>query len=176
MKPEFKTEIVKTKEYSKVFRIVATVLFVLTTTYLFLIDKENQNIYLKYATFLIYLIGIYFLLGQSFIKPKTIGVFKISDNVIHIEKDGLNKNVPLNQLENIYLKYTDYGSWSSHSIYGNKNYIAITETSGEKYNFEILIRNRASKNDMERILNSPVFHEKFDFRQLKNSRTEFKNS
>lgn len=176
MNSNYQTEIVKTKEYSKVFRIVATVLFVLTTAYLFFIDKETQNLYLKYTALSIYLIGIFYLFGQSFIKPKTIGFFKISDGIIHIEKDGLKKNVTLNQLEKIYLKYTDYGSWSTHSVYGNKNYIEITETSGEKHNFEILIRNRTSKNDLERILNSPEFHEKFDVRQLKNSRTEFKNS
>lgn len=176
MNPDFKTEIVKTKEYSKLFRLIVTVLFLLTTAYLFFIDKENQNLYLKYAAFSIYLIGIYYLFGQSFIKPKTIGIFKISEGIIHMEKDGLNKNVTLNQLDNILLKYTDYGSWSTHSIFGNKNYIEITEKSGEKHNFEILIRNRASKNDLERILNSHEFHDKFEFRQLKNSRTEFKNA
>ncbi|MBO3097400.1 hypothetical protein [Gelidibacter pelagius] len=176
MNSDFQTEIVKTKEYSKVFRLFITILFLITTVYLFFIDKENQNIYLKYAAFLIYLIGIFYLFGQSFIKPKTIGVFKISDGIIHIEKDGLKKNVTLNQLEKIYLKYTDYGSWSTHSIFGNKNYIEITETSGEKHNFEILLRNRTSKNDLERILNSGEFQEKFAFRQLKNSRTEFKKT
>ncbi|MBA6153061.1 hypothetical protein [Gelidibacter maritimus] len=173
MNTEFRTEIVKTKKYRKVFSIFIVLLYVLATVYLFLIDKERVNIYLKYAAFLAYLIGAFYLFGQSFIKPKTIGIFKISNGVIHIQKDGLTKNITLNQLEKIYLKYTDYGSWSTHSIFGNKNYIEITETSGEKYNFEILIRNRTSKNDLERILNGVEFQEKFALRQLKNSRTEF---
>lgn len=176
MNVEFKTEIVKTKEYSSVFRLIIVALFLFSTVYLFLIDKENQNLYLKYVAFSIYSIAIYYLFGPALIKPKTIGIFKISDGVIYLKKEEFHKTITLNQLDNILLKYTDYGSWSTHSRFGNKNYIEITEKSGEKHMFEILLRNRASKNDFERILNSPAFHEKFEFRQLKNSRTKFKKA
>ena len=74
-----------------------------------------------------------------------------------------NINILLNELEQIYLKYMDYGSCTTHSIFGNKNYLRITEKSGNKYDFEILIRSRNSKNELKRILNSPEFYEKFDF-------------
>ena len=157
MTTEFETEIVKTKEFNKIFMIVFGVLYLISTFYVFLYDKENQNIYLKYLALGIYTSGIYFLFGQSFIKPKKIGKLKISTARIEFQESDENKNIPLNELENIYLKYMDYGSWTTHSIFGNKNYLSITEKSGKKYDFEILIRNKNSKNELKRILNSPEF-------------------
>ena len=173
MPKEFETEIVKTKEFNKIFMIVFGILYLISTFYVFLYDKENQNIYLKYLAFAIYTSGIYFLFGQPFLKPKKIGKLKISTNRIEFNQNDENKNIPLNELEKIYLKYMDYGSWTTHSIFGNKNYLRITEKSGNKYDFEILIRNRNSKNELKRILNSPEFYEKFDFMKGGNSRTEF---
>jgi hypothetical protein len=122
---------------------------------------------------IILLFGAYFLFGQSFIKPKKIGNLKISTDGIEFNENGENKSIVLNELENIYLKYMDYGSWTTHSIFGNKNYLKITEKSGMKYEFEILIRNRDSKNSLRTVLNSPEYYEKFDFIKGGNSRTEF---
>ncbi len=67
----------------------------------------------------------------------------------------------------------DYGSWTTHFIFGNKNYLKITEKSGEKSDLEILIKNKNSKDNLKRILNSPQFFNKFDFTTDRNSRTEF---
>jgi len=173
MNTKFETEIVKTKEFNKIFMIVFGVLYLISTFYVFLYEKENQNIYLKYLALAIYTSGIYFLFGQSFIKPKKIGKLKISTERIEFNKNEENKSIALNELDNIYLKYMDYGSWTTHSIFGNKNYLKITEKSGKKHDFEILIRNRNSKNELKRILNSPEYYEKFDFMKGGNSRTEF---
>ena len=173
MTTEFNTEIVKTKEFNKISMIIFGILYLISTFYIFLYDKENQNIYFKYLAFGIYISGIYFLFGQSFIKPKKIGTLKISNKKIEFENSGLNKSIALNELENIYLKYMDYGSWTTHSIFGNKNYVKITEKSGQQYDFEILIRNRTAKNDLKNILNSSEFYEKFDIMKENNSRTEF---
>jgi|GEM_PF-2563268 len=173
MTTEFETEIVKTKEFNKIFMIVFLILYAISGFYIFMYDKESQNIYLKCLALAIYLSGIYFIFGQSFIKPKNLGKLKISTDRIEFKVGDKNKNIPLNELENIFLKYMDYGSWSTHSIYGNKNYLKITEKSGSKYDFEILIRNKNSKNDLKVILNSPEFYEKFDFMKDGNSRTEF---
>ena len=173
MTAEFETEIVKTKGFNKIFMIVFIILYMISGFYIFMYDKESQNIYLKYFALAIYLSGIYFLFGQSFIKPKKIGKLKISTERIEFNENDESKSVALNELENIYLKYMDYGSWTTHSIFGNKNYLTITEKSGKKYDFEILIRNKNSKNDLKKILNSPEFYEKFDFMTDGNSRTEF---
>ncbi|WP_054560256.1 hypothetical protein [Croceitalea dokdonensis] len=173
MTTEYKTEIVKTKEFNKIFMIVFGILYLISTFYIFLYDKENLNVYFKYLALAIYTSGIYFLFGQSFIKPKKIGNIKISTEKIEFDINGLNNSIPLNELENVYLKYMDYGSWTTHSVFGNKNYLKLTEKSGKKYDFEILIRNRNSKNDLKRILNSEEYYEKFDFMKGGNSRTEF---
>ena len=173
MTTEFNTEIVKTKEFNKIFMIIYGILYLISTFYIFLYDKENQNIYFKYLAFGIYISGIYFLFGQSFIKPKKIGTLKISNEKIEFENSGVNKSIALNELKNIYLKYMDYRSWTTHSIFGNKNYVKITEKSGQQYDFEILIRNRTAKNDLKNILNSSEFYEKFDIIKVNNSRTEF---
>ncbi len=171
--PEFKTEIVKTKIYNKAFSIVFGILYLIATFYIFFVNKENQNIYLKYIALIIYLFGAYFLFAQSFIKPKIIGIFRMSENIIKFELNGVEKTIQLKELDNIFLKYTDYGSWTTHSIYGNKNYLKITNKNGEKYNFEILIRNKKMKNDFKSLLKNSGLIEKFDFIKISNSRTEF---
>lgn len=173
MTTEFETEIVETKEFNRIFLIVFGILYFISIFYVFAYYQESQNIYLKYVALIILLFGVYFLFGQPFIKPKQIGKLKISTDRIEFNQNKENKKIPLYELENIYLKYMDYGSWTTHSIFGNKNYLRITEKSGNTYDFEILIRNRNTKNDLKRILNSPEFYEKFDFMKVGNSRTEF---
>ncbi|SFC93921.1 hypothetical protein SAMN04487907_1183 [Zunongwangia mangrovi] len=173
MTTEYKTEIVKTKEFNKIFMVVFGILYLISTFYIFLYDKENLNVYFKYVALAIYTSGIYFLFGQSFIKPKKIGNIKISTEKIEFDINGLNKSIPLNELEYVYLKYMDYGSWTTHSVFGNKNYLKLAEKSGKQYDFEILIRNRSSKNDLKRILNSEEYYEKFDFMKIGDSKTEF---
>ena len=170
---EFKTDIVQTKEFNKIFRIIFGILYFISTLYFFLYEKEYQNIYFKYLALVIFISGIYFLINKSFIKPKKIGIVIISTEKIEFELNGLCKSIVLNELKNIYLKYMNYGSWTTHSIFGNKNYLKITEKSGKQYDFEILIRNRNAKNELKNILDSSEFHEKFDFIKVKNSRTEF---
>ena len=173
MTNEFKTEIVKTKEFKKAYSIVFGILYLTATFYIFLLDKENQNIYLKYIALLIYLFGAYFLFAQSFIKPKKIGVFSMYEDFIKFELNGVEKTIQLKELDNIFLKYTDYGSWTTHSIYGNKNYLKIINKNGEKYDFEILIRNKKMKDDFKAFINNTGIYEKFDFIKISNSRTEF---
>lgn len=106
----FKTEIVNTKEINKTFMIVFGILYMISTLYIFLYDIEYQNVYIRYLALGTYASGIYFLFGRSFIKPKIIGHLKISIETVHIQNNGLNKSIALADLENIYLKYLDYGS------------------------------------------------------------------
>ena len=95
------------------------------------------------------------------------------EDFIKFELNGVEKTIQLKELDNIFLKYTDYGSWTTHSIYGNKNYLKITNINGEKYDFEILIRNKKMKDGFKAILNNTGIYEKFDFVKISNSRTEF---
>jgi len=170
---EFETEIVKTKEYNKYYSIIFGILYISANFYIFLTDKENHNIYLKYTALVILLFGIYFLFGQSILKPKVIGLFKISEKFITIKLNGIEKKITLNELENIFLKYMGYGNWKTNSIYGNKNYLKIININGEEFNFEILLRNEKKKNEFKSVLKNFEMNEKFDFIKINNTRTEF---
>jgi hypothetical protein len=169
----FKTEIVKTKEHSKTLAIIVVVLFIIANLYIFLIAKENQNVYLKSISFVIYALGLFFLFRQSFIKPATIGFFEIADTSINLRLDESQDTLLFNELDNIVLKYTGYGSWWTHSIYGNKNYLEIACKNGEDYKLEILLRNRSVKNDFKAFLNTEALHEKFQLKKMKNTTCEF---
>ncbi len=171
MNTKFETEIVKTKELNKVIFNVFSVLYIASCFYLFGYDKEKQNIYLKYFSLFCLIVGGYFLFFNNFIKPKIIGFLKISTEEIEIEEGDTNKTIPYEDIEEIYLKYMGYGSWWSHSIYGNKNYITITEKSGDKYDFEILIRDEKSKNNLKIIFDNPKFYDKFDVVNIGNNNT-----
>jgi hypothetical protein len=173
MTQEFKTEIVKTKEHKKSYSIIFGILYLIANFYLFALDKENQNIYVKYISLIIVIFSAYSLFGMSFIKPKVIGILKLSEKLITVGLNGIEKDIKLNELESIFLKYMDYGSWETHSIYGNKNYLKITNKNGEEYNFEILLRNKKMKTDFKSALSNFELNEKFDFIQINNSRTEF---
>lgn len=173
MTTNFNTEIVKTKEFNKILKGVFGILYNISTFYLFIYDNENLNPYFKYLAIAVWFLGFYFLFGQSFIKPKKNGNLKISTEKIEFSDNRAHKSITPSNLEAICLKYMDYGGWTTHSLFGNKNYLTITEKSGDKYIFEILIRNRTSKNDLKRVLNSPEFYEKFDVIKANNSRTEF---
>lgn len=65
MTKEYKTEIVETKEFNKIFMIVLGILYLISAFYIFVHNKENLNVYLKYLALAIYTSGIYFLLFLS---------------------------------------------------------------------------------------------------------------
>jgi len=173
MTPEFKTDIVKTKESNRIFMIVCGILYVVSSFYLYSYDTKHENIYLTSLALAIHISGTYFLFKDFFIKPKKIGSLKISIDGIECNKNGKKNTIAINELENICLKYMDYGSWITHSKFGDKNYLKITEKSGKIHDLEILIRNKNSKNDLKKILNKPEYYEKFNFIKDKSSRTEF---
>jgi hypothetical protein len=170
MKSEFKTEIVETKQSIKAYSIIFGILYLLAHFYFFLFDKENNNIYLKYLSFIILLFGAYFIFGESFKKPKVVGIFKIYEKHILIYLNETETKIELNEIESIFLKYMGHGSWIGHSIYGNKNYLKIINKNRDKYNFEILLRDKKMKNEFKSVLNNIEFNEKFNFTKKNNSR------
>lgn len=173
MKTEFKTEIVETKQPIKLYSIIFGILYLLANFYIFLFDKENHNIYLKYLSLIIILFGAYFILGESFKKPKVVGIFKIYEKHISIYLNETENKIELNEIESIFFKYTGYGSWMSHSVYGNKNYLKIISKNGVNYNFEILLRDKKMKNEFKSIMNNIKINERFNITKMNNSRIEF---
>ncbi|EAR12562.1 hypothetical protein PI23P_08050 [Polaribacter irgensii 23-P] len=173
MKTEFKTEIVETKQPIKVYSIIFGILYLSANFYIFLFDKENHNIYLKYLSIIILLFGAYFIFGESLKKPKVVGVYEIHEKHISIYSNGTENKIELNEIKSIFLKYMGYGSWLGHSIYGNKNFLKIINKNGNEYNFEILLRDKKMKNDFKSVLKNIGINEKFDFTKMNNSSIEF---
>lgn len=173
MTTKFETEIVKTKKFNKIFTIVYGILYLIAIYYIFLLDKEHQNSYLKYTAFAIFIVSIYVMTEKSLIKPKKIGKLTISTDSIEFNVNDKHTAIPITELKNIYLRYLDYGSWQTHSFFGNKNYCRIIDQSGKNYDFEILIRNKESKNNLKYILHCTEFDEKFVLSQSGKSKTVF---
>lgn len=169
----FKTEIIQTKVYSKTLTVIVVVLFIIVNLYIFLIEKENPNVYLKSISSIIYLLGLFFIFGQSFIKPKTMGIFETDDTSINLRLNETQYRISIYELDSIILKYSGYGNWWTHSIYGNKNYIEIAGKNEQKYSLEILLKNRSAKNEFKAFLNNEALHEKFQCIKTKNSTCEF---
>ncbi len=169
----FITDIVKTKTYNKTFRTVFSICYVLAGLYSFFLIKHYPNLILKYASIVILLYGVYYLIAQSFLKPKSIGILEIDNNAIHLKLGEINKVIPFDQLEAIVLKYSGYGSWSAHSIYGDKNFLQIKDKDDHTHDLEILLKNRSSKNIFKRIMNVDELSEKFRWSKMKQSNSEF---
>ncbi|WP_299390671.1 hypothetical protein [uncultured Gelidibacter sp.] len=158
---KFSTEIVKTKTYNKTFIIVFSIFYVMAGLYSFLLISDYPNVILKYASAAILVVGIYYMFGQSFLKPKSVGTFEIFNDAIHLKFDKTHETIPFNQLEEIILKYTGYGSWCNHSIYGNKNFLQITDKMDHTHQIEILLKNRSAKNILKSIMTAERLSEKF---------------
>lgn len=169
----FSTDIVKTKTYNKTFRTVFSSCYVLAGWYSFFLNKHYPNLILKYASIVILLYGVYYVIAQSFLKPKSIGILEIDNNAIHLKLGEINKVIPFDQLEAIVLKYSGYGSWNAHSICGNKNFLQIKDKDDHTHDLEILLKNRSSKNIFKRIMNVDELSEKFRWSKMKQSNSKF---
>ncbi|WP_146889630.1 hypothetical protein [Gelidibacter salicanalis] len=141
--------------------------------YSFFLIGHYLNLILKYASIVILLYGVYYLIAQSFLKPKSIGILEIANDAIHVKLGDITKIIPVNQLEAIVLKYSSFGSWSAHSIYGNKNFLQIIDKDDHTYDLEILLKNRSSKNIFKRLMNVDELSEKFHWSKMKQSNSEF---
>ncbi|WP_088323421.1 hypothetical protein [Polaribacter tangerinus] len=169
---DFKTDIVNTKSYKSKYSIPFGLFYIASCFYLLFIPSENQILTLKIISLIVILLSAYFLFEVSFIKPKVIGMLKINEKQITISSKE-TVTITVDELDHIYLKYSDYGSWKTHSIYGNKNYLKITSKNGKKYQLEILIRNEKEKNKLKRITDYFSKKDQFSMTNINNPKTKF---
>lgn len=156
----FKTEIVRAFHVKKIYSITLVALYFPAFYYLFLNNSEHKNGLLILICVVIYLVATTFLVAFSFVKPKKLGNLELSRTQVAFNIQGVLNTLGVSELENLSLNYLDYGSWSSHSLYGNKNKLTITTTAGATYNFEILIKNKEAKDQLKQLLNSEELIEK----------------
>ena len=173
MKTTFETEIVQTKQPKKLFLWIYFTFYSFAVVYIFFWTDGSKNAYLEASAYLIYAGGFFLMSAHFLIKPKRIGYLSISSEGIEFQHNNDTKSFDLEAVENVFLKYQDYGSWKTHSIFGNKNHIIITTKEGKRFAFEILIENKSVKDQFKQIVLQPEFHGKFDMIQVINSKTKF---
>lgn len=146
----FETRIVKTWEPSWKVRILLVVLLLGSGAILFVWKPENS--WLINISYVIYIITMFFALGQSFLKPKNLGVLRITRDEINIEKQNELKTYKISELQDLGFDYVGYASFWKHTIYGNKNHLYFTDRSGEKIDLEIILSNKEMKEEFKSFL------------------------
>lgn len=150
----FSTAIVETRELSTTLRSIVGILLIISAYFLFIDQRDWSKVFLNILRFL-YFGGLMLGFGLPFIKPRHKGIFALDEQRIVYEVGEEKRELELSRIKEIHLDYKGYGSWWSHTIYGNKNFLEIITLKGEKLDFEILIKNREEKQLLKRLLTVP---------------------
>jgi hypothetical protein len=170
----FSTQIVKSRKFSIIEKIILGILLLSSNYYLFLINDEYKNTYLTLFFFICYATSMPLTIMPQLLKPKHLGELIISDGKFKILIDGHDKEILFSDIKSLFLKYSGYGSfWRSHTIYGNKNYLIIIDKNNSKTELEVLIKNKAEKEKLKSILNTPELHDIFLYKPILNTKLSF---
>lgn len=164
----FKTDIVKTRELKKRYRVLGGAA-ILVGAYFIFIDERDLDPAIHILLGVLYLGGMSLGFGLPFIKPTKKGKLILDGESIEIYKEGKIRSFNWSEIDNVRLQYSGYGSWWSHSIYGNKNYLLLTTGEGEKFDLEILVKNKKHKEELKEVLSSPAVS-RFSHSNLVNNR------
>jgi len=146
----FETKIVKTWDPSWKVRILVAILLLGSGVIAYVWKPENP--WLLNSAHAVYVICMFIALGQSFLKPKKLGVLKITRDEIIIEKGNELKTYKITELQDLGFDYVGYASFWKHTIYGNKNHLYFTHRSGEKRDLEITLSNKEMKEEFKSFL------------------------
>ncbi len=146
----FETRIVKTWEPSWKMRILVAVLLLCSAAIAFVWKPET--LWLLNSAYVVYIICMLIVLGQSFLKPKNLGFLKITQDEIIVEKNGSSKSYKITELEDLGFDYVGYASFWKNTIYGNKNRLYFTHKLGEKQDLEITLENKEMKENFKLFL------------------------
>ena len=147
----FETRIVKTWEPSWWLRIVLVVVLLTSAITAYVWKPENQL--LLYSAHIVYILSLFGSSSQSFLKPKYLGSLSISEEKIHVDLHGDKQNFPVAEMTDLGFNYLGYASFWKHSVYGNKNHLYFRLSSGEKYDYEIILENKEMKEELKSFLN-----------------------
>jgi len=146
----FITRIIKTWEPSWWLRIV--LVFVLLTSAITAYVWKPENPWLLYSAHVFYILSMFGAFSQSFLKPKYLGNLSISENDIQVDLHGRKQNFPVSEMTDLGFNYMGYASFWKYSIYGNKNHLYFRLSSGEKYDYEIVLENKEMKEELKSFL------------------------
>jgi len=80
-------------------------------------------------------------------------MISISEDKIALDYKGQKMSFLISDLKELGFNYRGYASFWKHSIHGNKNHLYFTDSSDERFDFEILIQNKEKKEDLKHFLN-----------------------
>lgn len=146
----FETRIVRTWEPSKWLRILGALLLVGSGITLYVWKPDIR--WLMILSGIVYLISFIFALSFSFIKPKNLGIISITEDRIQVNLKEEKREFQISELLELGLDYKGYASFWKHSIYGNKNHLYFTNSSNDKFDYEIVIENKEKKEELKQFL------------------------
>ena len=146
----FETRIVKTWEPSWGIRILLIVILLASGGTAYILKPENP--WLLYSAHVFYFLSMVGALSQSFIKPKYLGDISISEEMIQVDFHHAKKNFPIAEMTELGFNYMGYASFWKHSIHGNKNHLYFRLSSGQKYDYEIVLENKEMKEELKLFL------------------------
>lgn len=147
----FETRIVKTWEPSWGLRILLVLLLLGSGITAYILKPEN--FWLLLISHIVYMISLVGASSQSFIKPKYLGNLLISEEKIEVELNGERKNFSISEIKDLGFNYLGYAGFWKHSIHGNKNHLYFRLSSGEKFDYEIILENKEMKEELKSFLN-----------------------
>ena len=146
----FETRIVRTWEPSKWLRILGVVLLIGSGITLYVWKPDIK--WLMILSGIVYFISFLFALSFSFIKPKNLGVISITEDRIQVDLNEEKREFQISELLELGLDYKGYASIWKHSIYGNKNHLYFTNSSNNKFDYEIVLENLEKKEELKQLL------------------------
>ncbi|WPY98086.1 hypothetical protein [Christiangramia sp. OXR-203] len=146
----FETRIVKTWDPSWKVRIPLAVFLLGSGVIAYVWEPENP--WLLNSAYAVYVICMFIALGQTFLKPRILGLLRITRDEIIIEKENESKIYKITELQDLGFDYVGYASFWKHTIYGNKNHLYFTHRSGEKRDLEITLSNKEMKEEFRSFL------------------------
>jgi len=146
----FETRIVKTWEPSWGTRIFLLIILLSSGITAYILKPENS--WLLFSAHAIYILSMFGALSQSFFKPKYLGNLSISEEMIQVDLHNGKKNFPVSEMTDLGFNYKGYASFWKHSIHGNKNHLYFRLSSGEKYDYEIVLENKEMKEELKLFL------------------------
>ncbi|MCB7482542.1 hypothetical protein [Christiangramia sediminis] len=146
----FETRIVRTWEPSIWLRVILTVLLLASAGVVYVWKPDVS--WLMNISYGVYMISLFLALSQSFFKPKYLGNLSVSEERIRVDLHGEQKEFPISELEQLGFNYRGYSSFWKHSIYGNKNHFYFMVSSGEKFDYEIVLQNKEVKEEFKLLL------------------------
>lgn len=147
----FETKIVRTWDPPKLIRAVGIFLLLASAAVIYIWKPEIS--WLRTLGYIVYFFSFLFALSLSFIKPKNLGEIAISEETLELDYKGVKRSFLISELKELGLNYRGYANYWKHTLYGTKNHLYFTDSQNEKFDLEIILKNKEKTNELKQFLN-----------------------